>query len=80
MTPQKTHLRDGQPIIVHGEPHYSAYCGRFLPEWCFIGPTELVDNATCRACQRADDRRQVADYRRARTEAKVAGKPFPEDQ
>lgn len=29
-----------------------------------IGKNDLIDSATCKACQRADDARQVRDYRR----------------
>jgi len=29
-----------------------------------IGKNDLIDSATCKACQRADDARQVRDYKR----------------
>lgn len=30
----------------------------------FISKNDLVDSATCKACQRADDAKQVRDYKR----------------
>ncbi len=36
-----------------------------------IGRNELVDSATCRACQRADDAQSVRNYRRECREAGV---------
>ncbi len=34
-------------------------------ELAIIGPNDLVDSATCKACQRVDDAEQVRDYRRS---------------
>lgn len=82
--------RDAPPL---GEDVAHTYCGRLVPagrcinmratmsrELLRAGEEDCIDAATCKACQRSDDRRQVADYNRARREAKAAGKPFAEDQ
>jgi hypothetical protein len=36
-----------------------------------IGPNELADSATCKACQRVDDAMQVRNYRRECREAGI---------
>ncbi len=38
--------------------------GRSAPPPVFIHKNQLVDEATCKSCWRADDARQVRDYRR----------------
>jgi hypothetical protein len=40
-------------------------------ELAIIGPNDLVDSATCKACQRVDDAVQVRDYRRECREANI---------
>ncbi len=36
-----------------------------------IGPNDLVDSATCKACQRVDDAMQVRDYHRECRQANI---------
>lgn len=58
------------------------YCGKSLtqelrrgvrywraPPLAIIGPHDLVDSATCKACQRVDDAVQVRDHLRSCREA-----------
>lgn len=57
------------------------YCGRTVPlARCIDLRRVCIEDATCKNCQRSDDRRTSEQYRRERAAAKAAGKPFPEDQ
>jgi len=66
----KTHL------LKHGTGRAQTMCGRQVSDRIvLIGPNELVDNATCVSCQRADDAQQVRSYAE---DCKRAGKAYGE--
>ena len=59
----KTHLVDAQSG--------RTYCGRLITETTLLNPPRAnVEEATCLACGRVDESRQIRDYRR---ECKAAG-------
>ncbi len=51
------------------------FCGRTVPAERCIPQSACVDEATCKACQRVDDARQVRNYA---AECKAAGKAYGE--
>jgi hypothetical protein len=64
---KKTHLRRGRLEDETG----LTLCGRSAARVTLIGRNEVVDAATCKACQRADDAAQIRDLRRAERAAGV---------
>jgi hypothetical protein len=76
-----THIPEFRYLSADEKPFARTYCGKVLPaERCIDLRTTCIEEATCKTCQRSDDRRVVENYRRERGEAIAAGKPFPEDQ
>jgi hypothetical protein len=74
----KTHIPVRVPF---GTTTILTYCGRVMPVVLCIDRTrDCMEDATCRACRRSDDRRVIEAHNRDRAAAKAAGKPFPEDQ
>ena len=75
MVTSKTHLPGAQGRTLCGQSRAQitirgvAYWRTRVLE--VIKPTQNVDEATCQACQRVDDVRQVRDYRRECREAEI---------
>ena len=62
---KRTHLPRGGPLAL-------TLCGRPIERVQLIGRNEVVDAATCQACQRADTASQLREYR---ADCKRAGVP-----
>lgn len=70
-----THLPDGPSRTLCGKSRRQQTV-RGVPYWRarvleVIKPSEVVDKATCKACQRVDDVRQARDYLRECREANI---------
>jgi len=85
MPREVTHLYDpGRKLTYCGKSlkQYSVRGVRYwrVHELPIISPNQLVDEATCKACQRVDDAVQVRNYQRECREANIDPdtlQPFP---
>lgn len=65
MAQRKTHLRRDAAMTLCGRAHDPSIGGTAQ----LIGHNEIVDKATCQACQRADDALQIREYEKDRKAA-----------
>lgn len=69
MAKEVTHLFNASRRLTYCGKSREQYRERGVKYWRtrvlpIIGPNDLVDSATCKACQRVDDAEQVRNYQR----------------